>query len=343
MEGGRVRLGINGFGRIGRLVCRAAIENPHIEVVAINDPFMDVEYMVYQFKYDTVHGKYPHHVASQEGKLVISGKHISVLAETDPAKLPWGLMEIDYVLECTGAFIDKNKSKLHLIAGAKKVIISAPSVNDIPMFVMGVNHTSYTSDMSIVSNSSCTTNCLAPLAKVLNDKFGIVEGLMTTLHSITATQSTVDGASKGRIDWRAGRAALCNIIPSLTGAARAVGRVIPALNNKLTGIAFRVSNPDVSIVDFTVRLEREATYQEVVEAIKEASAGEMNGILGWTDEEVVSSDFVHDARSCIFDVKAGIALNKHFMKLILWHDNEWGYANRMVDLAVHMAKVDNLS
>ena len=340
MEGTKVKVGINGFGRIGRLVCRAAVENPHVEVVAINDPFMDVEYMVYQFKYDTVHGRYPHHVGSHEGKLVIGDKHITVVAEKDPVKLPWGAMGIDYVLECTGVFTDGPKCQLHLNAGAKKVILSAPPKDDIPMFVMGVNHTSYTSDVHVVSNASCTTNCLAPLAKVINDKFGIVEGLMTTVHAITATQLTVDGPSKGGKDWRAGRAGGCNIIPSSTGAAKAVGKVIPALNNKLTGMAFRVSNPDVSVVDLTVRLEREASYQEVVDAIKEAAAGEMNGILGWTEDEVVSSDFIHDARSSIFDVKAGIALNKHFMKLVSWYDNEWGYSNRMVDLAVHMARVD---
>lgn len=340
MEGSKVKLGINGFGRIGRLVCRAAVENPHVEVVAINDPFMDVDYMVYQFKYDTVHGRYPHNVSAHEGKLHIGDKVITVVAERDPVKLPWGALGIDYVLECTGVFTDAPKCQSHLTAGAKKVILSAPPKDDIPMFVMGVNHTSYTSDINVVSNASCTTNCLAPLAKVVNDKFGIVEGLMTTVHAITATQLTVDGPSKGGKDWRAGRAGGANIIPSSTGAAKAVGKVIPELNNKLTGMAFRVSNPDVSVVDLTVKLAREATYQEVVDAIKEAAAGPLNGILGWTDEEVVSSDFVHDNRSSIFDVKAGIALNKTFMKLVSWYDNEWGYSNRMVDLAVHMAKVD---
>ncbi|OMJ95566.1 hypothetical protein SteCoe_978 [Stentor coeruleus] len=340
MEGAKVKIGINGFGRIGRLVCRAAVENPHVEVIAINDPFMDVEYMVYQFKYDSVHGRYPQHVGAHEGKLVIGDKAIAVVCERDPAKLPWGAMGIDYVLECTGVFTDGPKCQLHINAGAKKVLLSAPPKDDIPMFVMGVNHEKYTSDVNVVSNASCTTNCLAPLAKVINDKFGIVEGLMTTIHAITATQLTVDGPSKGGKDWRAGRAGAANIIPSSTGAAKAVGKVIPELNNKLTGMAFRVPNPDVSVVDLTVKLATEATYAEVVAAIKEAAAGPLNGILGWTEDEVVSTDFVHDPRSSIFDVKAGIALNKTFMKLVTWYDNEWGYSNRMVDLAIHMAKVD---
>jgi glyceraldehyde 3-phosphate dehydrogenase len=301
---------------------------------------MDVEYMVYQFKYDSVHGRYPQPVSSHEGKLVIGDKAITVVCEKDPAKLPWGALGIDYVLECTGVFTDGPKCQLHINAGAKKVLLSAPPKDDIPMFVMGVNQEKYTSDINIVSNASCTTNCLAPLAKVINDKFGIVEGLMTTIHAITATQLTVDGPSKGGKDWRAGRAGAANIIPSSTGAAKAVGKVIPELNNKLTGMAFRVPNPDVSVVDLTVKLEREATYAEVVAAVKEAAAGPLNGILGWTDEEVVSTDFVHDPRSSIFDVKAGIALNKTFMKFVTWYDNEWGYSNRMVDLAIHMAKVD---
>jgi glyceraldehyde 3-phosphate dehydrogenase len=340
MEAAKVKIGINGFGRIGRLVCRAAVENPHVEVIAINDPFMDVEYMVYQFKYDSVHGRYPQPVSAHEGKLVIGDKAIAVVSERDPVKLPWGAMGIDYVLECTGVFTDGPKCQLHITAGAKKVLLSAPPKDDIPMFVMGVNQEKYTSDINIVSNASCTTNCLAPLAKVVNDKFGIVEGLMTTIHAITATQLTVDGPSKGGKDWRAGRAGAANIIPSSTGAAKAVGKVIPELNNKLTGMAFRVPNPDVSVVDLTVKLAREATYAEVVAAIKEAAAGPLNGILGWTEDEVVSTDFIHDPRSSIFDVKAGIALNKTFMKLVTWYDNEWGYSNRMVDLAIHMAKVD---
>ena len=340
MEGAKVRVGINGFGRIGRLVCRAAVENPHIEVVAVNDPFMDVEYMVYQFNYDSVHGRYPGDVSTHDGKLVIGDKTIRVVSEKDPVKLPWGELSIDYVLECTGVFTDQAKCQLHIQAGAKKVILSAPPKDDVPMFVIGVNHENYTSDINIVSNASCTTNCLAPLAKVINDRFGIVEGLMTTIHAITATQLTVDGPSRGGKDWRAGRAGGINIIPSSTGAARAVGKVIPALNGKLTGMAFRVPNADVSVVDLTVKLGTEVTYQEVVDAIKEAAAGPLRGILGWTDEEVVSSDFIHDSRSCIFDVKAGIALNKTFIKLVAWYDNEWGYSNRMVDLAIHMARVD---
>lgn len=340
MESGKVRVGINGFGRIGRLVCRAAIENPHVEVVALNDPFMDVEYMVYQFKYDSVHGRYPGSVCARDGKLVIGDKEIAVVSEKDPVKLPWGALGIDYVLECTGVFTDHAKCMLHIQAGAKKVILSAPPKDEVPMFVIGVNHTNYTSDINVVSNASCTTNCLAPLAKVINDNFGIVEGLMTTIHAITATQLTVDGPSRGGKDWRAGRAGGANIIPSSTGAAKAVGKVIPELNGKLTGMAFRVPNPDVSVVDLTVKLAREATYEEVVNAIKAAADGPMRGILGYTDEEVVSTDFVHDCRSSIFDIKAGIALNKTFMKLVSWYDNEWGYSNRMVDLAVHMARVD---
>ena len=340
MEGVKVKVGINGFGRIGRLVCRAAVENPNVEVVALNDPFMDVEYMVYQFKYDSVHGRYPGHVGTQDGKLIIGDKAITVISEKDPVKLPWGALGIDYVLECTGVFTDHAKCMLHIQAGAKKVILSAPPKDEVPMFVIGVNHDSYTSDINVVSNASCTTNCLAPLAKVVNDKFGIVEGLMTTIHAITATQLTVDGPSRGGKDWRAGRAGGANIIPSTTGAAKAVGKVIPALNGKLTGMAFRVPNPDVSVVDLTVKLATEATYQQVVDAIKEAAAGPLQGILGVTEDEVVSTDFVHDSRSSIFDVKAGIALNKTFMKLVAWYDNEWGYSNRMVDLAVHMARVD---
>ncbi|CAG9315440.1 unnamed protein product [Blepharisma stoltei] len=339
----RVRVGINGFGRIGRLVTRAAIENPHVEVIAINDPFMDLEYMVYQFKYDSVHGRFPGTVEGRDGKLVINGHQITVIAEKEPTRLPWGTLGVDYVLECTGIFTQLDKCMLHVQAGAKKVILSAPPKDDIPMFVMGVNHTSYHSELHVVSNASCTTNCLAPLAKVVNDSFGIVEGLMTTVHAMTATQLTVDGPSKGGKDWRAGRAAGVNIIPSTTGAAKAVGKVIPELNNKLTGMAFRVSNPDVSVVDLTVKLAREATYAEVVGALRAAAEGPMAGILGVIDEEVVSSDFIHDSHSCIFDVKAGIALNKTFMKLIAWYDNEWGYSNRMVDLAVHMAKTDGLS
>jgi glyceraldehyde 3-phosphate dehydrogenase len=340
MEGSKVKLGINGFGRIGRLVCRAAVENPYVEVVALNDPFMDLDYMVYQFKYDSVHGRYPGDVHSSEGKLVIGTKSITVLNEKDPTRLPWGDLGIDYVLECTGVFTDLAKCSLHLQAGAKKVILSAPPKDDMPIFVIGVNHLNYTSDTHIVSNASCTTNCLAPLAKVVNDKFGIVEGLMTTIHAITATQLTVDGPSRGGKDWRAGRAGGANIIPSSTGAAKAVGKVIPELNGKLTGMAFRVPNPDVSVVDLTVKLAREATYQEVVDAIKEAADGPLQGILGVTEDEVVSTDFIHDPRSSIFDVKAGIALNKTFMKLVAWYDNEWGYSNRMIDLAVHMAKTD---
>jgi len=336
----RVRVGINGFGRIGRLVCRAAIQNPHVEIVAINDPFMDLEYMVYQFRYDSVHGRYPGHVEARNGKLVIDNHEITVVAEREPTHLPWGTLGVHYVLECTGIFTQMDKCLLHIQAGARKVIISAPPKDDIPMFVMGVNQNSYTSDVNVVSNASCTTNCLAPLAKVINDNFGMVEGLMTTIHAMTASQLTVDGPSKGGKDWRAGRAAGVNIIPSTTGAAKAVGKVIPELNGKLTGGAFRVSNPDVSVVDLTCKLARETSYEEIVQAMRTAAEGPMRGIMAVVDDEVVSSDFIHDSHSCVFDVKAGIALNKTFVKLIAWYDNEWGYSNRMVDLAIHMAKID---
>jgi glyceraldehyde 3-phosphate dehydrogenase len=303
---------------------------------------MDLEYMVYQFRYDSVHGRYPGHVEARNGKLVIDNHEITVVAEREPTQLPWGTLGVHYVLECTGIFTQMDKCMLHIQAGARKVILSAPPKDEIPMFVMGVNHTSYTSDVNVVSNASCTTNCLAPLAKVIQDNFGMVEGLMTTVHAMTATQLTVDGPSKGGKDWRAGRAAGVNIIPSTTGAAKAVGKVIPELNGKLTGGAFRVSNPDVSVVDLTCKLAREASWEEIVQAMRTAAEGPMRGILAVTDEEVVSSDFIHDSHSCIFDVKAGIALNKTFVKLIAWYDNEWGYSNRMVDLAVHMAKTDGL-
>jgi len=334
------KMGINGFGRIGRLVFRAAMANPNVEVVAVNDPFMDLEYMVYMLKYDSVHKMYPGTVEKGEGCLIVDGKTVTIFAEKDPASIPWGKAGADYVCESTGVFCDKPKAGLHLGGGCKKVIISAPPKDDVPMFVCGVNHTEYKSDLEVVSNASCTTNCLAPLAKVMNDKFGIVEGLMTTVHAMTATQLTVDGPSRGGKDWRGGRCASQNIIPSATGAAKAVGKVIPSLNGKLTGMAFRVPTPDVSVVDLTCKLEKEASYDEIVAAIKEASETSMKGVLSWTDDEVVSTDFIGNKFSSIFDIKAGIALNKNFVKLVSWYDNEWGYSNRLVDLCVHMATTD---
>ena len=335
------RVGINGFGRIGRLVCRACCANPKVKVVAINDPFMALDYMVYQFKYDSVHGRYPGTVEAKDGKLIIDGNEIVVFAERDPAQIPWGTVGADYVCESTGCFLDKTKASAHLTGGAKKVIMSAPPKDDTPMFVMGVNNKDYKPEYNIVSNASCTTNCLAPLAKVINDNFGIIEGLMTTVHATTATQLTVDGPSKGGKDWRGGRSASTNIIPSSTGAAKAVGKVIPSLNGKLTGMAFRVPTVDVSVVDLTVRLEKAATYAQICEAIKSASEGELKGILGYTEDAVVSQDFVHCNLSSIFDVKAGISLNDNFVKLVSWYDNEWGYSNRLVDLIVYIDSVSN--
>jgi len=338
-----VQLGINGFGRIGRLVFRAALHRKEVTVVAINDPFMDLDYMVYMLRYDTVHGRYPGTVeaSADKKKLIVDGREIHVFAEKAPESIPWGSVGAHYICESTGVFTEKAKAGLHLSGGARKVIISAPPKDDVPMFVMGVNHEKYTKDLQVVSNASCTTNCLAPLAKVVHDKFGIIEGLMTTVHAMTANQLSVDGPSKGGKDWRAGRAASANIIPSTTGAAKAVGSVIPALKGKLTGMAFRVPTVDVSVVDLTVRLEKKATYAEIVDALTQASENELKGILGVTHEEVVSADFIGDARSSIFDVKAGIQLNDNFVKLVSWYDNEWGYSNRVVDLALHMAKVDS--
>jgi len=332
-----VKMGINGFGRIGRLVFRAAINNPNIEVKGINDPFIDLDYMVYMLRYDSVHGKFDGTIETKDGKLVVNGKEISVFASMDPAEIPWKDCGAEYIVESTGVFTTTEKASAHFKGGAKKVVISAPSA-DAPMFVMGVNHTKYTKDMNVVSNASCTTNCLAPLAKVIHDNFGIVEGLMTTVHSTTATQKTVDGPSKK--DWRGGRAAAYNIIPSSTGAAKAVGKVIPELNGKLTGMAFRVPTIDVSVVDLTCRLEKAATYEEIKAAVKKASEGELKGILGYTEDEVVSSDFIGDPRTSIFDAKAGISLNGNFVKLVSWYDNEWGYSNKVVDLICHMASVD---
>jgi len=333
-----VRIGINGFGRIGRLVFRAALSHPEVKVTCVNDPFMDVAYMVYMFKYDSTHGRFHGSVEEKDGKLVINGHEVAVYAKREPSEIPWGQHGADYVVESTGVFTTIDKAQHHLKGGAKHVVISAPSA-DAPMFVMGVNHTSYNSSHPVVSNASCTTNCLAPLAKVINDKFGIVEGLMTTVHAMTATQKTVDGPS-GK-DWRAGRGAGQNIIPATTGAAKAVGKVIPALNGKLTGMAFRVSTPDVSVVDLTVRIEKAATYDDITAAIKEAANGPLKGILGYTEDEVVSTDFLGDPHSSIFDVKAGISLNEHFFKLIAWYDNELGYSHRVVDLVQYMASVES--
>ena len=329
------KVGINGFGRIGRLFFRAALERGDVEdIVAVNDPFIDVDYMIYMLKYDSAHGRFNGKLEDKDGKLVVNGHEVTVFNVMDPKEIPWKDAGVEYVLESTGLFTTMEKAAQHFEGGAKKVIISAPSA-DAPM----LNHETYTKDMNSVSNASCTTNCLAPLAKVINDNFGIVEGLMTTVHSITATQKTVDGPS--RKDWRGGRAAATNIIPSSTGAAKAVGKVIPALAGKLTGMSFRVPTGDVSVVDLTCRLEKTATYEEIKDAVKRACANEMKGIMDYTEDDVVSTDFLTDPHTSIFDAKAGIALNDHFVKLVCWYDNEWGYSNKVLDLIQHMEKVDN--
>ncbi|MCB9747401.1 MAG: type I glyceraldehyde-3-phosphate dehydrogenase [Candidatus Omnitrophica bacterium] len=328
------KIGINGFGRIGRLVFRAAAERKDVEVVGIND-LVDVDYLAYMLKYDSTHGIFKGDVEVKDGKLVVNGKSIRVTAERDPGNLNWDKIGAEYVVESTGLFLTKESAQGHLKAGAKKVIMSAPSKDDTPMFVMGVNHKSYTPDMQFLSNASCTTNCLAPIAKVLNDKWGIVEGLMTTVHATTATQKTVDGPSVK--DWRGGRGAAQNIIPSSTGAAKAVGKVIPELNGKLTGMAFRIPTPDVSVVDLTCRLEKPASYDDIKKAMKEASEGELKGILGYTEDAVVSTDFLGDKRTSIFDADAGISLNDNFVKVVAWYDNEWGYSNKVVDLIEYVA------
>jgi len=330
-----VNVGINGFGRIGRLVLRAALANG-VSVVAINDPFIDLDYMVYMFKYDSTHGRYKGEVKLDGGKLVIDGNAIAVFNERDPAQIPWGANGAEYVVESTGVFTTIEKAGAHIKGGAKKVIISAPSA-DAPMFVMGVNHTAYTSDINILSNASCTTNCLAPFAKVVNDNWGIKEGLMTTIHAYTATQKTVDGPSAKA--WRDGRTAAQNIIPASTGAAKAVGKVIPELNGKLTGMAFRVPVPDVSVVDLTCTLEKPAKMDEIKQKMKEASEGAMKGFLGYTEDQVVSTDFISDTHSSIFDAKACMQLNDTFVKLVSWYDNEYGYSHRVVDLIKHVASV----
>ena len=332
-----IKVGINGFGRIGRFVFRAAQKRSDIEIVGIND-LLDAEYMAYMLKYDTMHGRFDGTVEVKDGNLVVNGKTIRVTAEKNPADLKWSAIGAEYVVESTGLFLTKEKAQGHIDAGAKYVVMSAPSKDDTPMFVCGVNTDKYVKGTQFVSNASCTTNCLAPLAKVLHDNFGITDGLMTTVHATTATQKTVDGPSAK--DWRGGRAAAGNIIPSSTGAAKAVGKVIPELNGKLTGMSFRVPTLDVSVVDLTVNLAKPASYAEICEAIKKASEGELKGILGYTDEDVVSSDFLGDTRTSIFDAKAGIALTDTFVKLVSWYDNEIGYSNKVLDLVAHMAKVN---
>ena len=335
----KTKIGINGFGRIGRLVFRAALTHDDVEVVGLNDPFMNPEYMAYMLKYDSVHGKFPGEVSSEDGALVVNGKKYPVFTAMEVKDIPWASVGAEYICECTGKHLSKDLCQGHIDAGAKHVIMGAPSKDDTPMFVMGVNNNKYTSDMTFVSNASCTTNCLAPIAKVLHDNFGITDGLMTTVHSVTATQKTVDGPSLK--DWRGGRAATGNIIPSSTGAAKAVGKVIPELNGKLTGISMRVPTLDVSVVDLTAKLAKPASYEDICAAMKEASEGELKGVLGYTDEDVVSSDFLGDTRTSIFDKKAGLSLTDTFVKVVSWYDNECGYANKMVELIRYMSSVDH--
>ena len=333
-----IQIGINGFGRIGRMVLRASLDHPEIKVVGIND-LCPADYLAYMLKYDTMHGKFRAEVGSTDSAIIVNGQEIPVFAERNPADLPWGKIGAEYIVESTGLFLTKEKAQGHLAAGAQKVVMSAPPKDDTPMFVVGVNLDKYPSDMNFVSNASCTTNCLAPIAKVLNDNFGIKDGLMTTVHSVTATQKTVDGPSVK--DWRGGRAATGNIIPSSTGAAKAVGKVIPALSGKLTGMSMRVPTLDVSVVDLTVNLEKSATYEEICQAMKTASEGELKGILGYTEEAVVSSDFLGDPRTSIFDATAGIALTDTFVKVVSWYDNEIGYSNKILDLIEYMYRVDH--
>ncbi len=331
-----IKVGINGFGRIGRLAFRAAMSRNDIEVVGIND-LIDVDYMSYMLRYDTVHGKFNGTVEVKDGKLIVNGKAIRVTAEKDPANLKWNEVGAEYVIESTGLFLDRPKAEAHLKAGAKRVIMSAPSKDDTPMFVYGVNHKQYAKEMDIVSNASCTTNCLAPVVKVLNDNFGLIEGLMTTVHATTATQKTVDGPSAK--DWRGGRAAAGNIIPSSTGAAKAATKVLPELKGKLTGMSFRVPTLNVSVVDLTVRLEKATDYESIKAAMKKASENEMKGVLGYCDEDLVSSDFIGDSRTSIFDAKAGIMLNDNFVKIVAWYDNEWGYSCKLLDMIAYMNSV----
>ena len=331
----KIKVGINGFGRIGRLVFRAAMAKDNVEIVGIND-LISVDYMAYMLRYDTMHGQFKGSIEVKDGALVVNGHSIRVTAEKDPANLKWNEVGAEYVVESTGLFLTKEKAEAHIKAGAKRVVMSAPSKDDTPMFVMGVNNKTY-AGQTIVSNASCTTNCLAPIAKVINDKFGMVEGLMTTVHSTTATQKTVDGPSMK--DWRGGRAASGNIIPSSTGAAKAVGKLIPALNGKLTGMSLRVPTLDVSVVDLTCTLAKDVTYDEICQAMKEASEGELKGILGYTEDAVVSSDFLGDPRTSIFDAKAGIQLSPRFVKVVSWYDNEWGYSNKVLELIEYMNTV----
>lgn len=334
----KIKIGINGFGRIGRLVFRAALKNKNIQVVGIND-LIDTNYMSYMLKYDTTHGRFDGSVSVNGNNLEVNGKKIRVTNEKDPSKLNWSEIEAEYIIESTGLFLTKDSAKGHIKSGAKKVIMSAPSKDNTPMFVMGVNNKQYTSDMNFVSNASCTTNCLAPLAKVLHDNFGIVSGLMTTVHATTASQKIVDGPSIK--DWRGGRAAFANIIPSSTGAAKAVGKVIPELDGKLTGMAFRVPVIDVSVIDLTVNLKSSTNYEEICLAMKNASENDLKGIMGYTKEDVVSTDFIGDSRTSIFDAGAGIMLNNKFVKVVSWYDNEWGYSSKVVELIQHMNSVDN--
>ena len=334
----KIKVGINGFGRIGRMVARCSLNHPEIEIVGVND-LCPADYLAYMLKYDTMHGAFQGEISSEGNNILVNGHAIPVFAERDPANLPWAQVGAEYVVESTGLFLTKEKAAGHIAAGAKKVVMSAPSKDDTPMFVVGVNDDTYTSDMDYVSNASCTTNCLAPIAKVLNDAFGITEGLMTTVHSTTATQKTVDGVSLK--DWRGGRAASGNIIPSSTGAAKAVGKVIPSLNGKLTGMSMRVPTLDVSVVDLTVNLAKPAKYEEICAAMKAASEGEMKGILGYTEEAVVSSDFLGDTRTSIFDAKAGIALTDTFVKVVSWYDNEIGYSDKLLCLIERMYSVDH--
>ena len=334
----KIKIGINGFGRIGRLVFRAAIKDNNIEVVGIND-LIETEYMSYMLRYDSTHGKFDGKVTVQGNNLIVNGNKIRVTNEKDPSNLKWSEINAEYIVESTGLFLNKESAKGHLSSGAKKVIMSAPSKDDTPMFVMGVNHLSYTSDMHFVSNASCTTNCLAPMAKVLNDNFGIISGLMTTVHAATASQKVVDGPSLK--DWRGGRAAFSNIIPSSTGAAKAVGKVIPSLDGKLTGMAFRVPTVNVSVVDLTANLKTKTSYKEICSTIKNASENELKGIMGYTNEDVVSTDFIGDSRTSIFDAGAGIMLNDTFVKVVGWYDNEWGYSSKVIELINHMSSVDN--
>ena len=334
----KIKIGINGFGRIGRLVFRAALKNKNIQIVGIND-LIDTNYMSYMLKYDTTHGRFDGSVSVNGNNLEVNGKNIRVTNEKDPSKLNWSEVEAEYVIESTGLFLTKDSAKGHIKSGAKKVIMSAPSKDDTPMFVMGVNNKQYTSDMNFVSNASCTTNCLAPLAKVLHDNFGIVSGLMTTVHATTASQKIVDGPSIK--DWRGGRAAFANIIPSSTGAAKAVGKIIPELDGKLTGMAFRIPIIDVSVIDLTVNLKSSTNYEEICLAMKNASENDLKGIMGYTKEDVVSTDFIGDSRTSIFDAGAGIMLNEKFVKVVSWYDNEWGYSSKVVELIQHMNSVDN--